>query len=99
MSLMWHIIRYAAITAIFLFVCRANGAKSSENKAYESILKRFSRLKLEGGKDGVVWHYKGVIRNPVSGNEVAGIEGIEKCKPVPGNFVSDEGSAPPASRI
>ena len=85
------------IYLIFLAFCAlcipgslARGPKSSHNEAYEGLLQKFSRLKLDGGKDGAVWHYKGVIRNPVSGNEVAGIEGIERCKPVPRNFLSGE---------
>lgn len=86
---MWYLVKWLAIIAVYSAVCRARSPISSDYEAYEGLLKRFSRLKLEGGKDGAVWHYKGVIRNPVSGNEVAGIEGIERCKSVPENFASD----------
>jgi hypothetical protein len=56
------------------------------------------RLGTKGGSS--VWYYTGVIRNPVSGMEVAGIEGVERCMEVPSSFfdIRQKGGAIAASR-
>ena len=51
-------------------------------------LKKLKELRLgQRGGQSVVWYYTGVIRNPVSGTEVVGIEGVERCVEVPATFL------------
>ena len=51
-------------------------------------LKKLKELRLgQKGGQSVVWYYTGVIRNPVSGTEVVGIEGVERCVEVPATFL------------
>ena len=43
---------FLALLALYIVVCQAGGPKSSHNEVYEGLLQKFSRLKLDGGKDG-----------------------------------------------
>ena len=49
---------------------------SYEDPFYSKTLEEYRDLRI-GGADGeeAIWHYKGIIRNPITGNEVVGVEG------------------------
>jgi hypothetical protein len=61
---------------------------SSSGLKCEEWLKKLKELRLSKTQgQSVVWYYTGVIRNPVSGAEVVGIEGVERCVEVPETFL------------
>lgn len=56
----------------------------------EDMLRKLKDLRVGRKGESVMWYYTGVIRNPVSGSEVVGIEGVERCVEVPGTFFEGE---------
>lgn len=56
----------------------------------EDLLRKLKELRLNRKGKSAVWYYTGVLRNPVSGAEIVGIEGVERCVEVPGTFLSGE---------
>ena len=82
----------AAIFLIAFFVvnCAAKSAKSAsksslsvfstyEDPFYSKTLEEYKDLRIGDGEEEAIWHYKGIIRNPITGNEVVGVEGIERA--------------------
>ena len=53
-------------------------------------IKLLSLLKAGDGSSIRVWHYSGIIRNPLTGFPIAGVEGLEKVQAVSDHYNPDK---------
>eukprot|EP01041_Mallomonas_annulata_P003073 gene3073-6025_t len=68
---------------------------------YEAPQKKLdSIVNIRAGKpgDNLVWYYSGVIRNPLTGGEVVGIEGLELTRAISNNDIQSSNSTKNDSR-
>lgn len=59
------------------------------------IVKRFLQLRVgssDNKQKSAFWYYTGSVRDPVSGREIVGIEGVEKISPITSDLTSFLGS-------
>ena len=74
------------VLSLFLFVialiANIQGIFNINNLKSELLLRNFINLRTGNkcNKNGIWWHYKGIIRNPLSGKEIIAIEGVENIR-------------------
>lgn len=92
-SLWWALVLIVVVLQVVIvssvklpsfFTASATSTKTTQ--LMKKDIENFIKLRSNKPKQHAIWYHRGILRNPSTGNEIAGIEGVEMCKAMPSAF-------------